>query len=185
MVGPQPKVPSEKICMKDYLNMHEHSIQHCNNYLSRHLMERAVRNEKVIDTMLQEEIASNTSLWCQILERLLHVMFFLVKRGLPFRGDCKVIGDKCNRLFLGILEVITRYEHVLNAHLTKVRQSQDCEKRELQVHYLSYQSQNEFIHEYSEIVKEKILSEIKESKYYSIILDSTPDSSHKHSKKTW
>lgn len=67
---------------------------------------------------------------------------------------------------------------MLNAHLTKVRRSQLSDKRE-QVYYLSPQSQNEFIFECIEIAKSKILDEIKESKYFSIIIDSTPDSSHK------
>ena len=136
-----------------------------------------MRNE-TIDAMLQEEITTNTSLWHKILERLLHAVFFLAERGLPFRGDSEVIGDKSNGLFLGLLEVIARYDPVLKAHLAKVRQSQLSEKRE-QVHYLSPQSQNEFIFECSEILKGKILNEINESKYYSIIIDSTPDTSHK------
>ena len=133
---------------------------------------------ETIDVMLQEEIATNSSVRQKFLERLLHAVFFLAERGLPFRGDSEVIGDKSNGLFLGLLEVIARYDHVLSAHLTKVRQSQLSGKRE-QVHYLSPQSQNEFIFECSEIVKGKILNEIKESKYYSIIIDSTPDSLHK------
>ena len=63
-----------------------------------------------------------------------------------FRGDCEVIGGQSNRLFLGIQEyqVVpwhTRSHCLLGSRVkctfTKVRQSQDCDKRELQVHYLS------------------------------------------------
>ncbi|KOC70418.1 hypothetical protein WH47_02921, partial [Habropoda laboriosa] len=38
--------------------------------------------------------------------------------------------------------------------------------------------QNEIIHIISEAIKQKILEMVKESKYYSLILDTTPDVSH-------
>ena len=56
--------------------------------------------------------------------------------------------------------------------------SQEDDRRE-QVHYLSPQSQNEFIKECSEKVLNTIKAEVSNAKYYSIILDSTPDASHK------
>ncbi|KAL5486462.1 hypothetical protein EMCRGX_G018940 [Ephydatia muelleri] len=100
------------------------------------------------------------------------------KRGLPFRGDSCRIDDKHNGLFLGVLEVIASYDSTLKGHLDKVRLSQEDNTRQ-QVHYLSPQSQNEFIKECSEKVLAKIKLEISDAKYYAMILDSTPDASHK------
>ena len=48
----------------------------------------------------------------------------------------------------------------------------------LQVHYLSNESQNEFIAEWSNLVKLHVFEERKSAKYYAIIVDFTPDSSH-------
>ena len=48
----------------------------------------------------------------------------------------------------------------------------------LQVHYLSPASQNEFIKECSDLVEQRIMEERQLAKYYAIIVDSTPDSSH-------
>lgn len=128
--------------------------------------------------MLERKILQNRDHWRTILKRLLHVVFFLSERGLPFRGDSCKIGDKHNGLFLGILEVIACYDSTLKGHLEKVLLSQEDNRRE-QVHYLSPQSQNEFIKECSEKVLTKIKLEVSDAKYYSIILDSTPDASHK------
>ena len=81
-------------------------------------------------------------------------------------------------LFLGVLEVIASYDSTLKGHLDKVRLSQEDNTRQ-QVHYLSPQSQNEFIKECSEKVLAKIKLEISDVKYYAMILGSTPDASHK------
>ena len=48
----------------------------------------------------------------------------------------------------------------------------------LQVHYLSNDSQNKFIAECSDLVKQHVLGARKYAKYYAIIVDSTPDLSH-------
>ena len=82
--------------------------------------------------------------WRTILKRLIHVVFFLSERGLPFRGDSCRIGDKHNGLFLGVLEVIASYDSTLKGHLDNMRLSQEDNTRQ-QVHYLSPKSQNEFI----------------------------------------
>ena len=116
--------------------------------------------------------------WRTILKRLIHVVFFLSVRGLPFRGDSCRIGDKHNGLFLGVLEVIASYDSTLKGNLDKVRLSQEDNTRQ-QVHYLSPKSQNEFIKECCEKVLAKIKLEISDAKYYAVILDSTPDASHK------
>lgn len=49
----------------------------------------------------------------------------------------------------------------------------------LQVHYLSWSSQNEFIEECAKLVTQFIVKEIQAAIYYGIIVDGTPDISHK------
>lgn len=51
--------------------------------------------------------------------------------------------------------------------------------KEINVHYLSKNIQNEFIALLSSKENEKILSALQQAKYYSIVLDCTPDVSHK------
>eukprot|EP00731_Ephydatia_muelleri_P005761 Em0003g9a len=105
--------------------------------------------------------------------------FLSVRKRSPFQRRLMYrIGDKHNGLFIGVLEVIASYDSTLKGHLDKVRLSQEDNTRQ-QVHYLSPQSQNEFIKECSEKVLAKIKLEISDAKYYATILDSTPDASHK------
>ena len=99
------------------------------------------------------------------------------ERGLSFRGDTHTIGDVHNGNFLGIIELISHYDPVLREHVTKVRESQKVGKR-LQAHYLSKDSQNEFIHLCADKVRHCILEERSSAKYFSIMVDATPDISH-------
>nr|XP_047144745.1 zinc finger MYM-type protein 1-like [Hydra vulgaris] len=48
----------------------------------------------------------------------------------------------------------------------------------MQAHYLSWKSQNEFIKECGKLVVREVIREIKKPIYFTIITDSTPDSSH-------
>jgi hypothetical protein len=58
------------------------------------------------------------------------------------------------------------------------KKSQEKKER-LQVHYLSPETQKEFVKECSVAVKAVILDERQEAKYYAILIDATPDSAHK------
>ena len=49
----------------------------------------------------------------------------------------------------------------------------------MQVHYLTSRIKNQFIEIYSSLVQEAILDEIRNNKYFSRIIDATPDYSHK------
>ena len=109
---------------------------------------------------------------------MLHVTLFLAERGLAFRGSSCRLDDPNNGNFLGILELLSCYDSVLKQHLDKVCESQKSGKR-FQVNYLSNIIQNEFISICGQHVTDKILQEQKESNYYAIIVDGTPDTSHK------
>ena len=77
--------------------------------------------------------------WKQILHRILDVALFLGERGLAFRGKSQLVDDPTNGNFLGVLELIGRYDPVIGNHLAKAKESQTAHER-LQVHYLSADS---------------------------------------------
>ena len=81
------------------------------------------------------------------------------------------------KVFLGLIELLSHWDPILKEHVLKVEESQQNGER-LQVHYLSIESQNEFIAECSDLVKQHVLGERQSAKYYAIMVDSTPDSSH-------
>nr|XP_004211330.1 unnamed protein product [Hydra vulgaris] len=57
-----------------------------------------------------------------------------------------------------------------------IAKHQEEEKR-MQAHYLSWKSQNKFIKECGKLVVREVIREIKKSIYFTIITNSTPDSS--------
>ena len=104
------------------------------------------------------------------------MILFLGERGLALQGSSERIGDVHNGNFLGILELVSHYDPILEDHLNKVKKAQN-ENRKIP-HYLSHQSQNEFIGTCAELVRKKVLDEREKAKYFAILVDATPDASH-------
>ncbi|XP_064089908.1 zinc finger MYM-type protein 5-like [Macrobrachium nipponense] len=123
---------------------HEHTNYHKQCYLDRRQLEARLKEESGIDDQLQRSIQSEKSKWKLILKRILDVVRTLGERGLSFQGESSMICDTNNGNFLGIIELLSRYDAILQDHVSEVREAQKDGKR-LQAHYLSYSSQNEFI----------------------------------------
>ncbi|XP_026819431.1 uncharacterized protein LOC113558118 [Rhopalosiphum maidis] len=85
--------------------------------------------------------------WIDILKRVFEAIRFLSTRGLAFRGSHEVIGVTDNSSYLGILELIAKFDPVLIAHIENY-------------------------------VFDHIVDEIIKSKYFGIVVDSTPDLAH-------
>ncbi|XP_018309981.1 uncharacterized protein [Mycetomoellerius zeteki] len=159
------------------LQSHENNKDHIQCYVKWRGMEMNVRNESSIDKLLCEQIKGEVKKWQEILTRILDTILFLGERGLALRGESHLIGKRNNGIFLGILELISHYDPLLREHLEKVKTFQQLHQR-LQCHYLSPDIQNEFIDLCARYVISAILKEREKAKYYSLIVDATPDSAH-------
>ena len=157
---------------------HEKSSDHRTSYCKWKELEQSLCGHGV-DHKLQKQIMSEVDEWRAILTRLLDVTLHCATRGLPFQGDNTVIGDQHNGNFLGTLELLGKYDRITYEHLAKVQKAQ-AEGKSMQgkVHYLSWQSQNEFIELCAKKVLRFILEERQQAIYFSIIVDSTPDVAH-------
>ena len=97
---------------------------------------------------------------------------FLAKQNLAFRGHREQISSyRCNAdapetyrgNFIELTYFLAEYDSVMNDHLQKVSQS-----KEVTVSYLSEDIQNELVDILGNSVRQKILEQVKESKYYAI-----------------
>lgn len=161
----------------DRVPEHERSNVHKKCFIAWRELERRLQVNSSVNILLESEIQSESTKWKKLLERLIDVTLFLGERGLAFRGSSQQMYDPSNGNFLGILELIAHYDPILQEHVTKVSESQKRDHR-LQCHYLSSDSQNEFIHLCAEEVRNAILMERESAKYFAIMVDATPDSAH-------
>ena len=118
------------------------------------------------------EMNKEISYWKSILQRIVEVIKFLASRGLAFRGGNQIIGNKNNGNYLGCIELLAKFDPLLQHLLDYANKGKGT------VSYLSAGVCDEFIDILGNNARSFIISELKKAKYFSIIIDSTPDISH-------
>ncbi|XP_018362132.1 PREDICTED: uncharacterized protein LOC108760585, partial [Trachymyrmex cornetzi] len=101
-----------------------------------------------IDKTLIAEYNKEVAYWQNVLKRVVAVIKGLASRGLPFRGHDEKFGSLHNGNYLMVLELIAEFDPFLADHISRFGS------------------------------KDVIFQEIHYAKYYSIIVDSTPNISH-------
>ncbi|XP_047127549.1 uncharacterized protein LOC124808473 [Hydra vulgaris] len=129
--------------LKNRIPSHESSIYHKENYVVWKSASRAALCETSVDNLLLSKLKTETENWKKLFQRILDVIF-LSERGLALFGSNQRIGDRANGNFLGITELLSKYNPLLAEHVKHVRESQQCKQR-MQAHYLSMRIHNEFI----------------------------------------
>ena len=150
--------------------IHEQSVSHRECILK--VCTRRTENAR-IDCCLEQQIQDRKQYWINVLRRVIAVVKFLAQRGMPFRGDDQVIGSKHNGNFLGIVELIAQFDPFLDNHLKEYGNAGQGTPS-----YLSSTIVEELIQLMAVKVRSTIISEIKQAKYFSVSVDSTPDISH-------
>ena len=97
----------------------------------------------------------------------------LSSRGLSFRGKVEKFGSVKNGNFMMLLELISEFDPFLATHIEKYGNPGKG-----RTSYLSSTICEEFLSLIASKIRDKIIDEVKCSKYFSIIVDSTPDVSH-------
>ena len=165
---------------------HESSPDHVQSFTQWKEFEIRIAREATVDKKEQEEIESQVKKWKEILSRLVDIIRFLAKQNLALRGhregidyernetdvEPEAMGNRGN--FLELVHLLAKYDPVLREHLLRTQLG-----NKFAISYLSPTIQNEFIEILGENVRCKILMQVKEAKYFSMIFDSTPDISRK------
>lgn len=97
----------------------------------------------------------------------------LGSRGLPFKGSIEKFRSQNNGNFMMCLELISEFDPFLSNHIVQLGNPVSG-----YTSYLSSTTCDEIITLITTQVTNVIIKEIKSAKYFSIVIDSTPDISH-------
>ena len=158
-----------------HLNMrikeHETSFEHVKNIHTWYDLRLRLQKNKTIDNAFQKQLDKEKEHWRKVLFIIICVIKFLAKRCLAFRGKNEKLYENNNGNFLGLFEMLAEFDKVIQEHVQRI-----ISENGIHNHYLGHRIQNELILLLSSEIKTMIIE--KKAKYFSIILDCTPDISH-------
>lgn len=156
----------------EYLKSHENSPEHLKCFVNWFEASRRLKTNKTIDKNLQSLIIRERDHWRLVLDRMCNIILYLSKNNLSFRGSSDRLFTPQNGNFLGLVELLSKYDATLNEHLRRIS------SKESHVTYCGKTIQNELISLLASGIKDSILRRARDAKYFSIILDCTRDVSH-------
>lgn len=125
------------------------------------------KNKTIVD-----QISNEREKWKDIFVRIVDVVRTLAMCSLPFRGHKEDIskigqpGQPQSGNFLNIIDLLSRYDSLLKAHITSEKSRSK---------YLHHDFQNQIISLLADSVVKSLLSKINSCPFYSIIVDTTQD----------
>uniref|UniRef100_A0A803SRA8 TTF-type domain-containing protein n=1 Tax=Anolis carolinensis TaxID=28377 RepID=A0A803SRA8_ANOCA len=156
--------------LAETLASHETSHIHMKNRASWH--ELSVRLQLNKTTVAEHERLIHAETEQQDLTRLLCVAEILGAQGLAFLEEKDVPFEHNGGNFFKLVEQIAKLAGVMAEHVRRIN------SKETHVHCLNESVQNKFVSFLSAKIQDNILQQLCQAKYYSIILDCTPDASH-------
>lgn len=125
-----------------------------------------------LDTESQRLINSEINHWQAVLLRIVSIIKMLGESCLAFQGKTDKLYERSNGNFLKLIQLLAEFDPVMQEHVRRILM-----KEEKKATYLSKNIQNELISIIFEKITSIIVEKVNQSKYYSIILDCTPDCS--------
>ena len=152
------------------ISQHESSANHRSSLLAL-FSRQAVSG--TVDASLERQYLDTRNYWRNVLQRLVSVVSLLAERGLAFRGSDDLVGSPANGNYLGIIELISKFDPFLAQHIQLHANSGKGHTS-----YLSKTVCEELINIMGKTVLKKIIREVTDAYYFSLSVDSTPDISH-------
>lgn len=154
------------------LKQHETSRDHITSAAKWMETKQRLETMTSIDYAHQREISRERAHWQSVLTRIIAAVQYLSEHNLAFRGTNAKLYEENNGNFLGLIEMVAKFDPAMQEHVRRIR------NKETHAHYLGPQIQNEIISIMATNVKNAIVNNTKRAKYFSVLLDCTPDMSH-------
>lgn len=154
------------------LKEHETSGEHMINMNTWIDLQMRLQKNVTIDKHVQQLINKEKEHRKGVLIRIIVVVTYIGKYNLAFCGNNERIQEDNNGNFLGLIEMIVKWDPIMKEHLRRI------DEKEIYHHYLSPRIQNVLIERLAHEIISAIIQKIKKVKYFYVILDCTPDISH-------
>lgn len=151
---------------------HERGKKHIEAFKSWHLFANRMISQHTVDFHNEKILNIEQAHWRNVLKRIILIIKYLAQQNLAFRGTSSTLYTPNNGNFLQLVQMIAEFDLIMAEHLHRFI------KKDNKHHYLSNMIQNELLSAMSKLISDSIISSINSSKYFAIIVDSTPDISH-------
>lgn len=158
-----------------YLDRHEKKSSHLNNYKKWTELTAALKSKTCIDYLQQLAIDKEGKRWYEVIKRIIFVIQFLATQNLAFRGKSNKLYERNNGNFLKCIEMLEKFDPFILEHTRRVTKDADFKNMPS---YLGDKIQNEILALLASNIKNHIIDLCQQNKYFSVILDCTPDVSH-------
>lgn len=149
---------------------HELSAKHLDCFSKWKSAAQRIFADKTVENQLLTQIQREKERLKEVFKRIISFVLYFAQQNIAFTGSSYALNDPTghNGNFYQLVHTVAKFDSVLKEHLEKSNR----------VHYLSPKIQNELIGIIGVKVRKHILENVKKSKYFSMILDSTPDVNH-------
>ncbi|XP_022168462.1 zinc finger MYM-type protein 1-like [Myzus persicae] len=152
--------------IKRNIENHESCNDHIQSVLSRALYESHNRIDAQIIQGSNIQVSENR----EILRVIIDSLIFMARQNIALRGHDESTFSTNQGNFLELIKMFAKYHPTLQHHLNTIEQH----KRN-RLTFLSHDTQNKLLSILSNIVRSKILSEVKKAGIFSVIIDTTTD----------
>ena len=100
-----------------YLNRHEKSSAHFNNYRELY---QSLKNKTTIDSIQQKLLEVEKQRWYDVIKRIIYVVQFLSSQNMAFPGQSQKLFDRNNGNFLKCIEMLGKCDPSMTDHIQRV-----------------------------------------------------------------